>query len=384
MPFLLYAYLLSEMVAPFLASLTILTAIMFLGRLLQIFDTVFALGISPADFLRLSLYILPKLMMFSLPLASMFGVILCFGRLASDNELLALRAAGTGPAKIVPPVIIFALAISTLAGYFSMTLMPQGLVNVKLLMLKLAQEKVDRGIRAGGFSDSLGGIVIYVDRIQRDNGKWQGVYIYDGRKKEQPIIVTAGSGQVTADYDNLELVLELDRGAITTGNPEKMQHIDFASYALSLPVPLTGDSHGPSKHAEMDQQRLKEIFSSEGKTGINGRDAFIEYQQRFGLAVGCFILTMLGLPFAARTAPGRKQTAVPIGIACFLTYYIMFSYAETLAEQGQFNMLLTLWLPNTLFGSLALINLALMGQESSGRLAALLTKLSQLLPNKKW
>ena len=351
-----------------MASLTILTAIMFLGRLLQIFDTVFALGIGPADFARLTFYILPKLMMFSLPLASMFGVILCFGRLGADNELLALRAGGTGPAKIVPPVLIFALAISALTGYFSMVLMPQGLVNMKLLMLKLAQEKIDRGIRAGSFSNSLGGIVIYVDHIDRDNGQWQTVYIYDGRNEEHPVTVTAGRGRLTADYENLELVLHLQHGAIDAGGAEKMQHIEFESYALSLAVPMSRGNNAPSKHAEMGQQRLHEIIASEGKTSQNGRDALIEYQQRWSLAVGCFLLTMLGLPFAARTAPGRKQTAVPIGIACFLTYYILFSYSETLAEQGRFNMILVLWLPNILFGSLALLNLTMMGRESISRL----------------
>jgi hypothetical protein len=91
MPLLLYSFLLSEIAAPFWASLVILTGVLFLGQLLQTFGLVFALGIGVVDFLRL-VYLLPKLMMFSLPLASMLGVILGFNRLVADNEFLALRA----------------------------------------------------------------------------------------------------------------------------------------------------------------------------------------------------------------------------------------------------------------------------------------------------
>ncbi|MEN8140881.1 MAG: LptF/LptG family permease [Thermodesulfobacteriota bacterium] len=382
MPLILYSYLLSEMVAPFLASLTILTAIMFLGRLLQIFDAVFTLGIGLVDFGRLSLYIIPKIMMFSLPLSAMFGVILCFSRLGSDNELLALRAGGISPHRLVPPVIIFSLVISLMAGYSSMNLMPQGLINLKRLMLKLAQDRVDRTIRPGSFSESLGGFVIYVDKIGND-GEWQSIYIFDNRKKENPVIVTAGSGRLSADYEKVELALHLDRGAITVGNQERMQHIDFERYSLSLPLPMSRGDATPSKHAERSQASLKEIINRDGLTSKNGIWAFIEYQQRWSLTVGCFILTMLGLPFAARSAPGRKQVAVPVGLALFLGYYILISYSETLAEQVKSNLILILWLPNIIYGGLALFNLSLMGRESSGRLEALLAWPGQQLKRLK-
>ena len=371
MPLLLYSYLLSEIAAPFLASLSILTAIMFLGRLLQIFETVFALGIGPADFVRLSLYILPKLLMFSLPLASMFAVILCFGRLGADNELLALRAGGIGPAKLVPPVALFALAIAGLTAYCATVLMPHGLVNLKVLMVKLAQERVDRAIRAGEFSESLGGIVVYVEHIDRDSGQWQTVYIRDSRQQEQAVTITAARGKISADYDKFELIIHLQQGEIDSGDLDKFHHISFANYSLSLPVSMPSN-RAPHRHAEMSQQELRQTMEKHGVTSQNGLFAAIEYQQRWSLAAGSFILTMLGLSFATRTAPGRKQVAVPIGIASFLFYYILFSYSETLAEQGDLNLHLAIWLPNIIFASLALINLLRMGRESSGRFEALL------------
>lgn len=387
MPFLLYSYLLSEMMAPFLASLAILTAVLFLGRLLQTFALVFALGIGWTDFLRLTLYLLPKLMMFSLPLASMLGVILAFNRLGADNEFLALRAAGVKLRQIVTPVVIFATVVMVCAGYSATVLMPKGLINIEILMLKLAREKIDRGLQEQSFSESMAGVVAYVDQIDRATGQWQNVYLYDGRKPERPMTITAKSASLTADYDNLLLGMRLTDGTVDFLDQELSQHIDFKTYALNLPVVVPdGAAGGQSDPAEMSQTRLlaeaKELGDSEG-----GRNMLIEYHQRLVLAFGCFILTLLGLPFAARFRPGARQIAVPVGLGLFLMYYVMFSFAETLAEQGGgLPLPLILWMPNALFLVLTALVVLRMDKETLVPLPAvfmsLFDRLRHLFPGR--
>lgn len=366
MPLLLYSYLLSEITAPFLASLAILTGVLFLGQLLQTFAMVFALGIGWADFLRLTFYLLPKLMMFSMPLASMLGVILGFNRLGGDHEFLALRAAGVKLRQIITPVLVFAVAVMLMAGYSATVLMPKGLINMEIMMLKLAREKIDRAIQEQSFSDSMAGIVTYVDRIDPGTGQWLQVYLYDGRKAERPMTITAKAASLTADYDNLLLGLSLTDGTMDFLDGDLSQHIDFKTYSLNLPVvlpaTLTGDQ--ANKPTEMSQAQLLAAAARHGDT-VPGRSMLIEYHQRLILAVGCFILTILGLPFAARSRPGVRQTAVPIGLFFFLLYYVLFSFAETLAEQGsRLALPVLLWCPNALFLALAAFVILRMDQEA--------------------
>lgn len=349
MPFLLYSYLLSEMAAPFWASLAILTGVLFLGQMLQTLTLVFAIGIGWADFLRLTLYLLPKLMMFSLPLASMLGVILGFNRLGADHEFLALRAAGVRLKHIITPVTIFALTVTLMAGYSTIVLMPKGQVNMKVLLLKLSREKIDRAVKEQAFSHSLGGIVAYVDRIDPDSRQWQEVYLYDGRRPESPMTITAKGATLDVDYRNLLLGLHLTDGTIDYLDHELSRHIDFKSYALSLPVPLPNalQVHGVSP-TEMSQEQLLATADETTDTAL-ARALHVEYQQRLILAGGCFILTLLGLPFAARSRPGARPIAVPIGLLVFLLYYVLFSFAETLAKQGGVSIPLVLWTPNLIF-----------------------------------
>lgn len=362
---ILYSYLLSEMTAPFLASLMILTSVLFLGQLLQTFSLVFALGIGWADFLRLTLYLMPKLMMFSMPLASMLGVVLAFNRLAMDHEFLALRAAGVKLRQIVTPVAIFALTVTCLAGYSTIVLMPKGLINMEFLMLKLAREKIDRSIKAGTFSDSLAGIIAYVDRIDPDSGEWQQVYLYDGRNHDQPMTITAKAAHLTADYASLLLGLHLTSGTIDFIDSQISRHIDFERYSINLPVTLP--EAGTDKGRKPTEMTQAELLAAGGRGDTpQERVMIIEYHQRIVLAAGCFILTILGLAFAARSRPGVRSLAIPAGMFCYLLYYVLFSFTETVAENGLWSIPLPiiLWTPNLIFLTLAMTCVLRMDKES--------------------
>jgi len=353
------------MAAPFLASLAILTAVLFLGQLLQTFDLVFGLGIGLADFLRLTFYLTPKLMMFSMPLAAMLGVILAFNRLGGDNEFLALRAAGVSRRQIVTPVVLFALVVMGSAAYSTVVLMPQGLINTEVLMVKLAREKIDRGLHAQAFSESLAGIVAYVDQIEPSSGQWQGVYLYDGRKEGHPLTITAKAATLSADYHNLLLGLHLQDGTIDFLDDELSQHIDFKTYNLNLPVKVvSGTAGGKNKPTEMTQAELLAAAQALGDSP-KGRTMRIEYHQRLILAGGCLILTLLGLPFAARFRPGARQIAIPLGLLLFLLYYVCFSFAETMAQRGGgLPLAVILWAPNALFLAFTLLLIGRMDCES--------------------
>jgi lipopolysaccharide export system permease protein len=183
-------------------------------------------------------------------------------------------------------------------------LMPKGLMNMKVLFVKLAREKIDRGITEHSFSNSLDGIVAYVDRIDPDSRQWRGVYLYDGRKHDSPLTITAKTASLAANYDNLSLVLRLRDGAIDYLDQELSRHINFKSYSLNLPVHLPNalNLHG-LKPTEQSQSQFLSAAAQEGDT-LQARELLVEYHQRLILAGGCFILTLLGLPFAARSRPG--------------------------------------------------------------------------------
>ena len=81
--------------------------------------------------------------------------------------------------RMLPPVIIVALCTALLTGLFSIYLIPAGNRAKYELAFQLAKQKVERSIHEKRFSESLGDIVLYADRIDQKTNTWNGVYISD-------------------------------------------------------------------------------------------------------------------------------------------------------------------------------------------------------------
>ena len=369
MPFLLYRYLITETLAPFFASLLIMTGVLFLGKLIPILNVIFTLGIGLADFIRLSAYIAPNLFLFSIPMASMLGVILCFSRLVNDNEALALKAGGIGLTKMLPPVIIVAVCTSLLTGYASTQLIPAGTIAMKKLFLQLAKEKIDRGLQEKKFSEGIKDVVVYIDRIDPDTKEWNGVYVSDTRDRENPLTIIAKKGNLQAMLEEMMIILTLKNGAIHRSRDETTLSIRFREYSLGLPME-NPESASDRSLASMGKKSLgqKELLARVEEVGADsekGISYLIEFHKRLVLPAGSFILTILGLPLALRSRPGQRPIGLPLGLFLFICFYVLLTAAKSFSEGNILPVGLVMWTPNLLLGMLTFYILWSANKEKS-------------------
>ncbi|MCK5195219.1 MAG: LptF/LptG family permease [Desulfobulbaceae bacterium] len=352
MPILLYTYLLSEMIAPFLASLAILCAILFLGRLLPLLELFIQFAISVPDFIRLCLYMIPNLFIFAIPMASILGVILCFSRMVNDNEMIAIKAAGIGLYRMLPPVIIFATCTTLLTGYAATRLNPAGSIAMKKLLVSLATDKFTKGLTEKQFSEGINDVVLYIDGIDKETGDWQGVYISDNRDKKNPLTIVAASGNVTGHPNNLLLSVQLNNGSIHQAEGVISQTVQFRNYTLNLSLQnpkVTGGEKGVvSGKKEMSQKQLLAYAKKHGLDSEKSISRMIEYHKRLVLAGGCFILSIMGIPLAMRNRPGQRAIGMPLGLFFFVAYYICITAAKV-ASEGGVPVGLAMWAPNIVF-----------------------------------
>jgi lipopolysaccharide export system permease protein len=371
MPLLLYIYLATEILAPFLAALIILNAILFLGKLVPMLEGIFSFGIGAADFLRLWAYMSPQLLLFSIPMASMMGVIISFTRLSGDNEIIAMKASGISLYRMLPPVIVVALATAALTGLASTQFIPHGTVAMKQLLFQMATEKIDKGMREKQFSESLADVVLYADRVDPATDSWEGVYISDLRDKKTPLTVVAREGRLRAHLAQMQITLELTDGTMHRALEELTQTIRFDRYELNVPVqpPQTvlGESSGGLDKNSLTQGELLAHATALGTDTPQGAGLLVEFHERLVLPAGCFLLTLLGLPLALTARPGHRPLGLPLGLGFFILYYVMITAAKGLSESTSLPVGPTMWLPNLLTGGLMLYLLRSAARERQGR-----------------
>lgn len=351
-PFLLYSYLATELLAPFFASFLILYGVFFLIRLIPLLDIVLELGINLPDFIRLFSYIFPHMLLYVIPMASMAGVIIGFTRLTNEREILALKACGISLRQMLPPIVIVSTVIASLTGYFSVRLIPAGEIAMHQLMFQLAKEKIDSGIKEKKFTEALGDLVVYVDDIDEEE-RWNGVYVSDMRDRDRPIIIMAKKGRMKADITAMSVTIVLNNGTLHNTDGLDSQIVRFKRYQLHIPLKpptrIDGDDVTTLSRGSMSQEQL---LVAARKYGVDTKAGIIyltEYHHRLSLPVGCLILSLLGVPLGLQAGPGRKAVGIPLGLGFFVLYYVVFTIFRVMAEDMTVPLLAGMWLPNIIF-----------------------------------
>ncbi|MCL2459401.1 MAG: LPS export ABC transporter permease LptF [Desulfobulbus sp.] len=356
-PLLLYSYIANELLAPFFASFLILYCVFFLIRLIPLLEIVLSLRIGLADFIRLFAYIFPHMLLYIIPMACMAGVTVGFTRLTNDREILAFKACGVSLKQMLPPVVLITAAIACLTGFFAASLIPAGALGVKQLMFQLAKEKIDKGLKAKEFTETLGDIVLYVDKID-DQQVWHGVYVSDMRGRTQPLITVARSGHLEADMDRMQVTVILNDGTIHNNEGTDNQVIHFGRYqlrnSLQPPTQVGKENVTSLSRGAMSREQLLAAAAKLPPDSKASRMYLAEYHYRLILPVGCFILSLIGLPLGLQAAPGRRAVGLPLGLFIFVSYYITLTVCENISEAGVLPLVPGMWLPNVLFFLLTL------------------------------
>ena len=358
-PLLLYSYLTAEILAPFFASVLIINSVFFLVKLIPFLNVVLDFNIGFADFIRLFSYLFPNMFLYSVPLAAMMGMIIAFSRLASDGEILAFKASGISLYTILPPVIMVSLAIAGVTGYFSVKLIPAGEIAMKQLLFQLAKEKIDKGIREHSFTEALGDVVVYVQSIDKTTGHWQNVWVSDMRDQAIPSITMAKSGSMTGDTRNMQVTIILEDGSLNRPDGAYTQTVTFDRYQIDIPLRIPSIIDGTDitrqSSSSMTMEQLQLAASHLGRDSSEGRDKLVHYHKRLVLPVGCFILSLLALPFGLQARAGRSAIGIPFGLGSFVLYYVLFTIGKNIAEESSLPVGIAMWFPNLIFLVVTLI-----------------------------
>jgi lipopolysaccharide export system permease protein len=103
------------------------------GNMIKLADLVVNKGVDLLSVGKLFFYMLPWLFTFTVPISVLTATLLTFGRLSSDNEIIAMRASGISLYKLVFPLIMLGLVISLISYELNDWILPR---------LRFEQEKL--------------------------------------------------------------------------------------------------------------------------------------------------------------------------------------------------------------------------------------------------
>lgn len=291
----------------------------------------------------LLLYRLPSFLELILPLALFLGVMLSYGRLYVDSEMVVLQACGVSKRRLLVYTQGSALTVMLMIALLSTFLTPVGAAKFEDVWNDPATYS-GLGTLVGGSFKSISGGTIYTAELNQDKTAFKDVFIAR-RNGSEISIIRAQSGQVKTNGPNSRYI-EINDGQLVNGEigQKNYQVINFEL----LGQKLLNDKKGYDVKSSVDavpSSQLLSLKTAESSAALHWRLAL-----PFLVPIAAIIALALSETSHRR---GRYVKLLP-GIVLYIFYLSMLLATKAEAMKGSAEGWM-LWLVHALFLAVGLL-----------------------------
>ncbi len=371
-----------ELVRVFLMSLVALTGILLLGG---IFAEATQRGLSPAQVLAVIPLLIPNTLPYTLPTTTLFATCVIYGRLAHDNEILAIKAAGINILHIVMPAVVLGVLASAATFVLYMDLIPSTHNILRTQIVKDVEEWLYIILkRDGKFCSDKVDYEIYARRVENRTLIETEFRRRDAKTKMYDLIVYSREAELHVDLAKRELKVSMHNYHVTGG--AKADDFSDSSETRYWTVDLPDMSHKSTRpsqtrwlklfekeqeYRQKQQEMGRELDSLQQSAAdpgaISGKQAELrqlhidlsnviaEYHLRPALAMGCLCFVLVGCPIGIWFSKSDYLSAF---ITCFMPivviYYPLLLCGINMGKSGSVYPGATIWVANILMSITAL------------------------------
>lgn len=301
------------------------------------------------------------------PLGLFLGVMLAFGRLYRDSEMVVLMACGVGIGDLYRPLLRLAGVLAVVLLAIALFVGPWA-AEKSFLVRKQAEHEAEIAVfDAGRFKSTKdGSAVYYAEHVDQRTLSLGNVFVQrveripgvDGTvARERVSLITARSGRQETDPETGERRLVLRDGRRYVGTPGEPEFsvVHFAEHGIVIDV---ADPDYASKDPRLMPTR--DLLDAEDAKRI------AELHWRLGIPVSLLIFAMLALPLSRSSPREGRYGRLTAAVMLYFIYSNLLSIARLWIDKGELSPDLGLWPVHLLF---LLLTLALLIRQNG--LAAL-------------
>jgi len=354
---LLNKYLIFELIIPSCLSFLILITVLMLTKVLNIAELIFDKGVEFAVIFKIILSIILYLTGIALPLAFLFGIILCFGRLSSDNEIVALRTSGISMLKILSPILFSSICLFIFSLILNSSIIPRINWSADQDIRKLAQNPsslLEEKEWMSGFGD---GVSLYINNLSDKKDFKKIVILQPLPDKPVPRVIMAKSGMYNFDEKTKMITFTLFDGHIDEpqeNDNKSFATIEFSQYEISIFTWRGKFSKASKKPNHYTYDELKRQLTIIPENRVDYKALLYEKHSRFSMAFAPIVFFLIGFPVSIRFQRSEKSANFMIGISLALCWYLIMLLGRGLSLSGYISIFIGSWIPNIIIGIIGL------------------------------
>ena len=405
-------YLLRQHLDAFVLGFGLIVFVLEIDVMLQLLDQLLSKGIGAGVALELFLRNLAWITALAVPMAVLISVLMVFGRLAADNEILAWKAAGVSFGHLLAPVLAAAVVLTLAMVWFNDRVLPDSNHRTRELTTSLQRRKAALVLKEkeGVFIRDLGPYSLLIGRVDEGDNRLHDITLYDAGKSGPPTTLRADSGSLEIFAEGGYVRLTLEDGEVHSADPDdparlsrsrfrrQVVHIRDRDRELSafrsayrsdreMGVAAMLDAVGQARRenlrarAAIDSTALAFLArareDSTGEAGLREQarraaasigkhwrqhasrqrrsDAYlVEVHKKFSIPFACVVFVLVGAPLGALVRARGATISIAMSLLFFFAYWIFLIGGERLADRGFVSPGAAMWAPNVFFGTLGL------------------------------
>jgi lipopolysaccharide export system permease protein len=298
--------------------------------------------------------LIPFTLTLTIPTGLLAAVLIVFGRMSSDRELLTLKATGIGLAPIVAPVFIIAVFLMLFDFWLIASVNPECRKEYNDMKHEIVTNNPQDLFTPEMVLDKIPGWRIYFSSKKgaelEDVILWQ---LNDLGKVTSSIRAERATLDLDVEHQQLVMTLFHERGEnySADGDPLKVQpgaHAEQAPYTVSL-----------NSFYEKVQKRLawmtlpeinEVIFAMQtAPTSEQASPYLTELQARISFSMACFTFVLVGIPLAIQTQRRETSVGVILTIVIVGLYMVLGAVGRALKMKAGLYPEVIIWAPNLVF-----------------------------------
>jgi len=315
------SYLLKNFMEVFSSLFFILFSIASIIFFINIANATAMIKINFIEFFTIYIYLVPKLLIYTVPITFFVSLCLTLNNLSKENELIMLFSLGYSPRKMARFFIFLASAFSILLIVNIIILVPlSNQLNNNFLDYKKVKAKFN--IQGSKFGQKFSGWFVYVDQVGKHQ-IYKNISLYKpGVDSKTSTMILAQKGFVQNIKGTIRLVLK--NGKVFRLQKDKIQQVDFKKMYIS--------------HKQTANMRYMQTIYSYWSIAFKNKNR--AYDFAFFMLIALFPLTMV-LTAIGTSVSVSRYTSAKIYFYLFLSIFIYFSLAVLLAKVNAFSAILT-------------------------------------------
>jgi lipopolysaccharide export system permease protein len=288
------------------------------------------------------------------PIFLFISIIWFTSKMANDTEIIAILSSGISYSRFLRPFVIGATIISIivlLMGFYVIPISSEGYNNFRYTYLKSGGKQLMRGDNTDVFRQINKNDFIYVNSFNNESQMAFNFSLEHFKEEKLEYKITASRIKWNPKEKNYTLYDFVKRNVGVDGDViekavEKKLKFSFDLEDLT-PVVYIAET--------LSLGDLNDFIDKERKRGSSNINVYlVVLYKKYSVPVSAFILTIIAVSVSYKKRRGGMGVNLAIGIAVAFSFVFFDKIFGVLAEKSSFSPFFAVWIPNIVFGILAI------------------------------